>query len=240
MVFTARVGSLLAMGTLAGIGLGPEEAISVPADLPEALVEACRSELPDDLVELASPESLRAQGPAGKWFIASGQMDGAGSEEAILVVLPRNRPGTITFFAEREDRRLVRKKISLKDEAVTRASVSFPGYRPGHSLAHVDAGDGGQVLLCWTGRKLVDVWKVGRPSGQELSWFELEDLDGDEIAEVISYVRREVDVYADEEIRESGGVDDRSSSSDHVTAVAVHRLANGKWKKDKKLLEGLR
>ncbi len=193
------------------------------------------------MVAEAEPGAIAGSGAAGQWSIEAGQMDGAGAEEAILIVLPAGKPGRVWFVAEREGKSPERKKVSLKGGPITQASVLFSEYRPGAALAHVDAGEGGQVLLHWSGGRLSEVWKVGKIGGDETRWFDLDDLDGDGTSEVIVYVRRALDVITDDEVRtESGGTDDATLSSGAIDARAVYRLDGGKWKKDGRLLESLR
>ena len=139
----------------------------------------------------------------------------------------------------REGKSPLEKKISFKGSKFTQASVAFPVFREGASLAHVKAGDGGTVLLYWDGKKLSTIWKVGKPSQDESRWIELEDLDADGVAEVIVYHRRALDVYTDEDELDFGGGGSEAASG-KVDAVEVYRLRSGSWKKDKDLLENLR
>jgi hypothetical protein len=231
-------GRAVAIAALIAIGLAAGPAAG---EVSPAVLEACRDELPDDLAELGEPDARHGRGAAGEWRIESAPMDAGETEEVILVALPAGKPGDVWFLAEREDDDPYRKKVSLKGRPVTHVSVAFPRFRAEAALAHVNAGEGGQVLLHWDGEKLREVWKPGKPKKKESRWFELDDLDADGTSEVIIYFRRELDIYADDEvITESGGADDRTMSSGSVDAVAVYRFDDGKWKKDGDLLESLR
>ena len=104
----------------------------------------------------------------------------------------------------------------------------------------MDAGAAGQALLEWNGKKLARVWEVGKTTDDESHWFEVEDLDGDGVSEVIVYLRRELDVfYVDEDALDQGSGSD-PSAIDQVDAVGVYRYEKGRWKKSKQLLDDLR
>ncbi len=225
-------GALAACLTLAASG--------ALADLSPEVLEACRSELPDKLAEAAEPGAVSGRGDGGEWSVTSAQMDGSGGEEAILVLIRAGRGAKAWFVAERDGKDPTRKKISLKGPPAPRISVAFPPFADGTALAHVDGGEGGQVLLHWHDGKLKEIWKVGRTAADEDYWFEIEDLDADGVPEVIVFFRRELDIYTDDEvISESSGADDQTMSSGKIDAMAVHRWNGSKWKKDKQLLESL-
>ena len=216
-------------------------ASATAAELPEELAQACRAALPDAMAKSAAPGATSGSGVWGRWRIESGQMDGAGSPEAFLVILPAGRPGEVLFLAEREGKDPVRKKVSLKGGPVVRASVAFHPFAEGRALAHVDADDSGQALLHWNGDKLDTIWKVGRVRDDERHWFNLDDLDADGVSEVIVFFRRELDVFTNEdELAGEGGADDRTQSRGQIDAVAVHRWHDGRWKKSKDMLESIR
>jgi hypothetical protein len=232
---SVRLTLAFAMVVLASAVAGAQEG------LPTEIVEACVAELPSAMAEDVEPGSLSGDGPAGSWRIYPGEMDGVEPLEAVLVVLPKNRRGEVHFFAQREDGRLLHKKISLKGGALTSAAVNYEVYAPGKALLHVQGGEAGQVLSWWDGRKLAKIWEVGRQREQEQNWFELDDLDDDGIREIITYVRRETDVFRDDEFLDAAaGGHDRTLSSDQVDALAVYHLDDGNWRKSRELLEDLR
>ncbi len=211
------------------------------ADLPADVLASCRSELPDEMDEAAEAAARNGRSQAGEWRVESAQMDGTGGEEAILVVIRSGRGAKAWFVAEREGDDPKRKKVSLKGPPAPRIRVAFPPFTDGTALAHVDAAEGGQVLLHWHDGKLHEIWKIGRTASDEIYWFQLEDLDADGVPEVLVFFRRELDVYTDDEvISESGGVDDQTLSSAKTDALAVYRWDDGKWKKDEQLLGSLR
>lgn len=208
---------------------------SARADIAVAVRDACLGALPEGLAADADT-ALSGNGAAGSWRIVAGEMNGAGGEEALLVVLPTDRGGWVRFFAEREGKGPVEKKVKLAG-ATRRISVSFETFAEGRALASVDGGDGGQALLHWDGKDLKTVWKAGAASKGDHYWHELEDLDGDDVSEVVAYVQRELNVFLDEDELEEGTA---GGGGLEVDAVAVYRWNGADWKKDKKLLEGLR
>lgn len=237
-----RLDSMVPTHALAAVAFGVLVLVPGPlraSDPTEEVVAACRSELPKKLAAAADAGAQNGSSAAGRWSIHAGEMDGAGSAEALLVILPTNKPGKVVFVAARPDKDPVRKNVKLGGSPLVSASVSFTEFAPGRSLAHVDGGESGQRLLYWNGKDLKDVWKAGRPAPGESRWFDLEDLDGDGTAEVVIYVRRDLDTETDDEFGISASGMDRQASA-QVDALEVHRLKDGKWKKDKKLLESLR
>ena len=121
------------------------------------------------------------------------------------------------------------------------ADVNFEVFAPGKALLHVQGRAAGQQLCFWNGRKLEKVWEVGRPREQEQHWFELDDLDDDGVREIITYVRRETDVFRDDEFLDAAaGGHDQTLSSDQVDALAVYHLEKETWRKSRELLEDLR
>jgi hypothetical protein len=223
------------------IGLLATIASPAVADLSEELVATARAELPDEMVEAAEPGATSGSAAWGRWSLEAGQMDGQGSPEAVLIILPAGRPGKIFFFAEREGKKPEKKKVKLKGSPVVHASVAFHEFTEGRAIAHVDGGESGQIILHWTGQKLEEVWKIGRVRDDERHWFNLDDLDGDGISEVIRFFRRELDVFTNEdELAGEGGAADRRQSGGQIDAVAVYRWHDGKWKGDKALLESLK
>jgi len=207
------------------------------AELSAELAAACRAELPSEMAEAAGPGVLRGDGAAGRWAVEAGSMDGSGSDEAILVILPEGRPGRILFLAEREGKDPERKDVRLKGPPVTRVAVTFHEFSEGRSVAHVDAGESGQAILGWNGKKLQEIWKIGKVRDDERHWFNVEDLDADGVSEVIRYFRRELDVFTDEdELGAEGGAADRRQAG-ATDAVAVYRWDGDRWKEDQALLE---
>jgi hypothetical protein len=205
-------------------------------DCAPGLLVACREALDPKLLAGAAPDALEGDGAAGSWRISCGQMDGAGAAEAWLVSLPAGRSGSVEFLASDGDR-ITRQSLKLRGGPVSRATVRFLPYGEDRSLAHVDGGSGGQVLVHWDGSKLNTVWKVGKVRDRERHWFDVEDVDGDGIAEVMAYFRRELDVFfAEDEVDEPSA----GARTDTVDLVAVYRLDGGKWKKDSSLLEARR
>ncbi len=230
-----RLSLVLAMLVLSSAAAGSLEG------LPAEVAEACLAELPSEMAEDVEPGALRGDGPAGSWQVYPGEMDGAEPLEAVLVVLPKERRGEVHFFAQRENGRLLHKKISLKGGVLTFATVNYEVYAPGKALLHLQGGEAGQVLCWWNGRKLAKVWGVGKQREQERHWFELDDLDDDGIFEVITYVRRETDVFRDDEFLDAAaGGHDQTLSADQVDALAVYHLEDGSWRKSRELLEDLR
>ena len=209
------------------------------AELSAAVAEACRDALPAEMAEAAEPGARSGSGPAGRWSLEAGAMDGVGTDEAILVILPAGRPGKVYFFADREGKDPERKQVKLKGPPVTYASVAFHAYTEDAAVAHVDAGESGQVILHWNGKKLGEVWKIGQIRDDERHWFNVEDLDGDGVREIVRFFRRDLDVYTDEDDLADEGGSVRQEAG-QVDAVAVYRWADGKWKKDKALLESLK
>ena len=106
----------------------------------------------------------------------------------------------------------------------------------------MDGGESGQVVLGWNGKKLEEIWKIGKIRDDERHWFDVEDLDADGVAEVIQLlpprarpVHRTRTSSGDE-----GGAADQQAERNAIDAVAVYRWSDGKWKKDKALLESLK
>lgn len=228
--------ALLAIAILAA---GLARPGSARAELPAELEAAWRAELPDEMAEAAEPGALSGSGAWGRWTVSTGQMDGAGAPEVVLVVLPAGRPGKVRFLAEREGKDPEKKTVKLKGPPLTHATVAFLEFADGQAVAHVDGGPSGQVILSWDGKKLREISKIGKVRDDERHWFVVEDLDGDGVSEIIRYFRRELDVYTNEDelAGEGGAAAERQGKA--IDAVAVWRRDDGKWKKDKALLESV-
>ncbi|NNE44818.1 MAG: hypothetical protein HKN12_11480 [Gemmatimonadetes bacterium] len=204
----------------------PAHAEDIPAELRDAVADL----LPDG-------HGGAREGSAGgeSWNVALGEMNAAAPAEAIVVLMRPERPVEIRFLGAKASGDVVKKKVKL-DRPTASASVSFEMFREGHTLAHVDGSEGGQVLLSWNGEKLDTVWKKGPGKGGARHWFETEDLDGDGVREVVTYMQRELDVFLDEDDLEdsSAGVGNAA-----VDAVSVLRWHDGRWKESKELRAGL-
>jgi hypothetical protein len=206
----------------------------------DELTAAWRDELPEEMAEAAEDAATSGSSAAGRWFVATGEMDGSGSPEAILVVLPTGRPGQVRFFAEREGKSPEEKTVKLKGAPLVHASINFHEFTEGRALAHVDGGESGQAILGWNGKKLEEIWKIGKTRDDERHWFDVEDLNGDGVSEVVRFFRRELDVYTNEDdLGDEGGAADRRMGN-ATDAVAVYRWSDGKWKKDGALLESVK
>jgi hypothetical protein len=208
--------------------------------LSPAVRDACLERIPSEMRAALSGNETSGASEAGTWSIDSEDLDGSGTAEAILTILPAGRPGEAYFFAERDGGTVERKKISFGGGHLARASVSFPRFRANGRLAHVHGREAGQVLLYWNGDALEKVWEVGKVREKESRWFEVEDLDGDEISEVITYYRRELDVFTDEDELSGTGGSDAGLTAGKIDVESVLRYDDGKWKKDRGLLESLR
>jgi hypothetical protein len=232
-----RVAPLLSLALAGLVALAPASvrAAGMAADVRAA----CLDQLPDEARDAAPADASGADGTWGRWWITTGEMDGQGGPEAVLVWLPAGKKGEIHFVSGKEGDSPEVKKVKLKGKPVVDAAIAFPSFEEGKSLLHVNAGEGGQVLLFWDGKDLDDVWEVGKTRPDETRWFELEDLDADGRREVISYVRRDLGGAMDDELDLGDAGADRRTT-DQVDPVAVFRLDGDQWKKDAELLEGLR
>ncbi|MHC4925697.1 MAG: hypothetical protein ACYTG4_16760 [Planctomycetota bacterium] len=225
-----------ALALVALVAVVPVAAEPAAIELPAALAAACRERVPEGLLAGADA-GLSGESDAGRWFVAADEMDGVGPAEAVLVVLESGRPGVVRFIAQEGNGKITDKKLKLKAGPLSGASVSFASFGKGRRLAHVDGGNAGQVLLHWNGDKLSTVWEVGRASGDEHHWFEMEDLDGDGTGEVVCYIRRTLDIFLDDDDLDGGS---GGAGRETVDVVAVQRYEDGRWKKSRDLLEGLR
>jgi len=206
-----------------------------PSGIAPDLLAACREAVPSEVLGDAAAGALRGAGEAGEWWVEAGDLDGDGSAEAFLAVLPTGRSGEVRFFARKKGGGIVEKRIKLAGGALTAVSIRFEPFAPGRSLAHVDGRLAGQVLLDWNGEKLETVWKVGKTRPGERYWFTLEDLDGDGVSEVSTYFQRELDVqYTDEE---DPGVPGVAANTERIDLTAVYRWSEGRWRKDDRLLD---
>jgi hypothetical protein len=210
------------------------------AEVPEELAALALRELPREMAEAVEPGATSGEGPPGRWSISAAQMDGAGAPEAVLVVLPSGQPGSIFFLAEREGKEPEKRALKLKGPPIGWASATFHEFTQGRAVAHVDAGTSGQLLLGWNGEKLEEIWKIGKIRDDERHWLIVEDLDGDDVAEIARYFRRELDVYTNEDELSGtgGGAADRADAR-HTDAVAVYRWDGAKWREDRALLESV-
>lgn len=214
--------------------------VGVGAPLPEALRNACVEEIPRELRTADVSTAASGETDAGSWSIDAEDLDGSGTAEAILTVLPTGRPGEVVFFGERDGGKIELKKVRLKGGHLVRASVAFPRFADGAFFAHVNGREAGQVLLYWNGDDLERVWEVGKVRENEARWFELEDLNEDGTSEVITYYRRELDVFTDEDELSGTGGSDANLTSGKIDVESVLRFDDGKWKKDRGMLESLR
>lgn len=201
-----------------------------------ALRAALREELPTSLAAAAPPESLRFEGTEGSFRLEVGEMTGSEPPEALLVARAADKPLRVVFLAE-SDGKIVRKPIKLPASGTGDAVVTFLPFAEGKSLAQVQGGSAGAVLLVWDGRKLDVVWDSGKPTAGESRWFELEDLDDDGTLEVVTYHRRALDASVEDELaQETPG----ASASEEAAPISVLRWDGGRWEKSEKLLQGLR
>jgi hypothetical protein len=217
-------------------GLLAPAATESATELSASLREAILASIPKTMRERVEAGANFGESPSGRWSIESAQMDSTGSAEAILLLAPKDHPPEVIFFAERDAEQVTKKRISWKGSGGV--AVRFQQFAPERALVHVDAGEDSQSLLHWDGSKLTAVWEIERAPEGERRWFHMEDLDDDGVSEVISYVKRNVDVFfADEtdfDVRAGG--EERTA----IDAVAVLRYEKGKWKKSATLLEGMR
>ncbi|HMB71274.1 MAG TPA: hypothetical protein VKU85_18330 [bacterium] len=236
-----RPGTVAALVALAALSAGTSPVRGEEPPVDAALWKACVDEMPKSLAqaETGAPR-YRAEGEAGRWSVHLHDLDGDGVEEAVLIALPEGRSGEVTFLYRKDGAagEWDSKRVKLDGGPVTDASLNVQSVGNGQSLAWVNAGSGGQSLLYWTGEKLETVWKTGRPREGERRWFVLEDLDENGVDEVVEYFQRELDVFfADEDDLTDGTA---GNNTTRVDAVAVYRLDDGKWKKDRDLLENRR
>jgi hypothetical protein len=221
-------------------GLAPVRAQDAAPE--PGLYEACLDKLPDELAD-AEDGTARDSGEsaAGRWSVQRHDLDGDGVDEAFLIALPAERSGEVTFLYRKDgapDGEWDDKRVKLEGGPVRDVTLDVQSVGDGHRLAWVNAGSGGQVLLQWSRGKLETVWKTGQPREGERRWFVLEDLDENGVDEVVEYFQRELDVfYADEDDLTDGAA---GGTTTRIDPVAVYRLDDGKWKKDRDLLDSRR
>ena len=209
------------------------------AEASAAVRDAWRREIPA-AIPPASADATSGSSEAGSWSVSCEELDGAGSAEAILVVLPAGRAATVHCIGEREGGKIERTNVELRGGPVVRVSVAFPSYRDGGRLAHANGGRGGQALLYWNGEKWETLWSVAKIRDRESRWFELDDLDDDGVAELLTYYRRDLDVFTNEDELSGAGGSDAALTSGMIDVESVLKLEGGKWKKSRDLLKSLR
>ena len=196
---------------------------------------AVRDELPRDLAEVAGDAPLFS-GPAGTFQVFPANLDGTEPVECVLTWQAPGRPARIVFFGLSGDK-LVRKEVKLPGGAPeSLPDVNVPLYSETARLALVKHPDTGSVLLAWNGKSVEQVWDSGKPRKGETVWFQLDDLDGDGIREIVTYQKLLLDIALDDELGEAGA----GAATEQVGPTEVLRYEDGKWKQDKKLLDGLR
>jgi hypothetical protein len=212
-------------------------AASRAADPTPALTAAAREELPAPLVAIAAPGALRYEGAEGRYRLDVGEMDGAAPVEGVLAAQAAGKAVRVVFLAE-ADGKVVRKAVKLPGSGTGGTVTTFLPFAEGKTLAQVQGGAAGAVLLAWDGRKLEVVWDSGKPSTTESRWFELEDLDDDKTLEVVAYHRRALDTAPEDELSEQAG--GGASATEEAAPLSVLRWNGSRWEKSEELLRGLR
>jgi hypothetical protein len=231
----AMLGGLALAAPAWATGLEPS-AESSAAVLDAALRAAARAEISPALAKAAPAESLRYEGPEGRFEILHGEMDGAGGAEGVLLVRPAGKPLRVVFLAD-VGGKAVRKTVKLPATTGTDAIVTFLPFVEGKALCQVQGGPAGAVLLSWDGRKLDVVWSSGRPRTGESRWFELEDLDGDRTLEIVAYHRRALETAVEDDLDQGSS---GASAAEEAEPVSVLRWSGRAWEKKDDLLGRLR
>lgn len=206
------------------------------ADLvPPALRDAVKAELPGGIPEIARDAPIYS-GPGGEYRVHPVELDGAEPTECVLTFQESGKPARAVF-------------LGLAGGKVVRTAVDLPGGDPARppvvatvafsdtlSLVSVKDSKAGGVLVAWDGQAAEIVWDSGKPKKGEFRWYELDDLDEDGVREIVTYQKSVLDIALDDELGERGG----GGTSEIVEPIAVLRRDGGKWKKEPKLLDGLR
>lgn len=203
--------------------------------VPPAVREAIKAELPGGIPDVAREAPLYS-GPGGEYRVYPLELDGAEPAECVLTFQEPGKPARAVF-------------LGVAGGKVTRFAVDLPGgdaerspvvtqvaFSDTQALVVVKDSKSGSVLVGWDGKSASTVWDSGKPRKGETRWYELDDLDEDGVREIVTYQKSVLDVALDDDFGETAG----GGSTEIVEPVAVLRLDGGKWKKEPKLLEGLR
>ncbi len=203
--------------------------------LPPALRDAVKAELPGGIPEVAREAPLYS-GPGGEYRIYPVELDGVEPTECVLTFQEAGKPARAVFFGLAGDK-VARSAVDLPGGDAERSPVvSVVMFSDTGGLAAVKDAKAGSVLVAWDGKSTSIVWDSGRPRKGETRWYELDDLDEDGVREIVTYQKSVLDAAPDDDLGETAG----GGSTEIVEPVSVVRLDGGKWKKEPKLLEGLR
>jgi hypothetical protein len=223
--------SLLASGMIMAAWVGAPAATGTAAGPPAYLLTSLREELPDALAA-AAPDSTRYSGPEGSFELTTGEMDGSPPEEGLLVIHDPGKPVRVVFLATSGDE-IVREEVKLPRRESGDVSARYLPFADGKALGQVRGSPGNSVLVAWNGHDEDVVWKSARDARDEDRWFELDDLDGDGIREIVTYQRRAMDATAEDEFEQEA---QGAAPTEQASPVAVLQWNGKSWEKNDRLL----